>query len=80
MSLSSKEAGLGSGIDPVEEGLFTAEHMEMRAALNKLIQKEINPYVQEWEAAQIFPAKEVSFTECLKCQQGYVGFYTLLIG
>lgn len=43
----------------MEEGLYTAEHMEMRAALSKLIEKEINPYVDEWEKAQMFPAKKV---------------------
>ena len=52
-------AGLGSGVDPLEEGLYTAEHMEMRAALSKLIEKEINPHLDEWEKAQIFPAKKV---------------------
>lgn len=31
----------------------------MRAALNKLIEKEINPYVEQWEAAKSFPAHEV---------------------
>ena len=44
----------------MEEGLYTAEHMEMRAALNRLIQKEINPHVSEWERNQMFPAKEVT--------------------
>ena len=31
----------------------------MRDALRKLIDKEINPYVDEWEAAHAFPAHEV---------------------
>ena len=42
-----------------EEGLYTAEHMEMRAALGKLIEKEINPYVDEWERDKMFPAHKV---------------------
>lgn len=58
-SSSLRGAGLGSGVDIVEEGLYTAEHVEMRAAFNKLVEKEINPYVDEWEKAQMFPAKEV---------------------
>ena len=29
--------------------------------LNKFIEKEINPYVDEWEKAHAFPAHEVSF-------------------
>ena len=70
-SPSLKGAGLGSGVDPVEEGLYTAEHMEMRGALNKLIEKEINPYVDEWEAAHMFPAKKVS------CRWGWYGGWGL---
>jgi hypothetical protein len=53
--------GLGSGVDITEEGLYTADHMEMRNALSKLIEKEINPYVDEWEKAQMFPAKKVCY-------------------
>ncbi len=54
-----KGVGLGSGVDPLEEGLYTADHMELRASLNKLIEKEINPYVDEWEEAKFFPAQKV---------------------
>ncbi|XP_020601383.1 probable acyl-CoA dehydrogenase 6 isoform X2 [Orbicella faveolata] len=35
------------------------EHAELRTSLNKLIEKEINPYVDEWENAKSFPAHEV---------------------
>ncbi len=31
----------------------------MKAALRKLIEKEINPYVDEWEAAKAFPGHQV---------------------
>lgn len=58
-SAQRRGAGLGSGVDITEEGLYTAEHVEMRASLNKLIQKEINPHVEEWERAQMFPAQKV---------------------
>ncbi|XP_064406387.1 probable acyl-CoA dehydrogenase 6 [Halichondria panicea] len=44
---------------PREEAIFTKEHREIRDALRKLIDKEINPYVDEWEAAKAFPAHEV---------------------
>jgi citronellyl-CoA dehydrogenase len=36
--------------------LFTAEHDEPRRILQKFIAAEINPHVDEWEAAGIFPA------------------------
>lgn len=49
-----------ANVDPREETIYTEEHWEMRKALRKLIDKEINPYVDEWEAAKSFPAHEVS--------------------
>ena len=36
--------------------LFTAEHDEARRALQKFIAAEINPFVDEWEKTDIFPA------------------------
>src|SRR6516162_246891 len=36
--------------------LFTAEHEEPRRSLQKFIAAEINPHVDEWEAAGAFPA------------------------
>ncbi len=38
---------------------FTQEHDELRRSLLKLIEREINPHVEEWEEAGIFPAKEL---------------------
>ena len=38
---------------------LTAEHHALRDTLKKYIDNEINPYVDEWEAAEIFPAHEV---------------------
>jgi citronellyl-CoA dehydrogenase len=38
---------------------FTAEHEQIRSTLKKFIDAEINPYVDEWEAAEIFPAHQV---------------------
>ncbi|MBT3701583.1 MAG: acyl-CoA dehydrogenase family protein, partial [Alphaproteobacteria bacterium] len=39
--------------------LFTQEHNEIAASLNKFIEAEINPHVDEWEEAEAFPAHEL---------------------
>jgi citronellyl-CoA dehydrogenase len=39
--------------------LFTADHEEPRRLLQKFIAAEINPYVDEWEKAELFPSHEV---------------------
>ena len=41
------------------ESIFNEEHAELRASLNKFIEKEINPFVDEWENAKRFPAHEL---------------------
>ncbi|GFT82798.1 probable acyl-CoA dehydrogenase 6 [Nephila pilipes] len=38
---------------------FTQEHVELRKTVNKIIEKDINPYVDEWEKQKSFPVKEV---------------------
>lgn len=38
---------------------FTHEHQEVRKTLKRFIDEQINPHVDEWEAAEIFPAHEV---------------------
>ena len=38
---------------------FTHEHEEIRRTLKRVIDNEINPYVDEWEEAEQFPAHEV---------------------
>ena len=38
---------------------LTHEHEELKRNLKRFIDTEINPYVDEWEAAEIFPAHEV---------------------
>ena len=38
---------------------FTQEHEEIRRNLKRFIDAEINPHVDEWEAAEQFPAHEV---------------------
>jgi citronellyl-CoA dehydrogenase len=38
---------------------LTPEHEQIRETVKKFCQNEINPYVDEWEEAEIFPAHEV---------------------
>lgn len=38
---------------------FTPEHEELRRTVRRFVKEEVNPYVEEWEEAQIFPAKEL---------------------
>jgi citronellyl-CoA dehydrogenase len=38
---------------------FTHEHDEIRRTLKRFIDAEINPHVDEWEAAEFFPAHEL---------------------
>jgi citronellyl-CoA dehydrogenase len=38
---------------------LTNEHEELRRSIRKFIDDEINPYVNEWEKEEIFPAHEV---------------------
>jgi citronellyl-CoA dehydrogenase len=39
--------------------LYTHEHEEIQRTLKRVIDDEINPHVDAWEAAEIFPAHEV---------------------
>ncbi|MFM7255729.1 MAG: acyl-CoA dehydrogenase family protein [Betaproteobacteria bacterium] len=39
--------------------LFTAEHRALQDSLRRFIDSEINPHVEAWEKAEIFPAHEV---------------------
>jgi citronellyl-CoA dehydrogenase len=38
---------------------YTHEHLEIQRTLKRFIDEEINPHVDEWEAAEIFPAHQV---------------------
>jgi citronellyl-CoA dehydrogenase len=38
---------------------YSHEHLELQRNLKRFIETDINPLVDEWEAAEIFPAKEV---------------------
>jgi len=39
--------------------IYTAEHHELMASIRRFISAEIDPFVDEWEAAEIFPAHDV---------------------
>ncbi|MFA6311843.1 MAG: acyl-CoA dehydrogenase family protein, partial [Sterolibacterium sp.] len=39
--------------------LYGPEHIELQRSLKKFIDTEINPFVDQWEADEIFPAHEV---------------------
>ncbi len=39
--------------------LYTQEHLELQRSVKKFIDAEINPHVDEWENAEIFPAHEL---------------------
>ena len=41
------------------EDIFTEDHVELRRNLRKIIEKDINPYCDEWEKAQMFPAHKI---------------------
>ncbi|MDR1968200.1 MAG: acyl-CoA dehydrogenase family protein [Burkholderiaceae bacterium] len=36
--------------------IYTAEHRELMASMRRFISAEIDPFIDEWEAAEIFPA------------------------
>jgi len=38
---------------------FTEQHEELRRTVNRVIEREINPFVDEWEEAEIFPAHDL---------------------
>ncbi len=39
--------------------LFTPEHEELRRTVAKFVETEINPHVDDWEAAEQFPSHEI---------------------
>jgi len=43
-----------------QSALFTDEHRQFEAALQSFIAREVNPFVDEWEAAGIFPPRTYS--------------------
>ena len=41
------------------ESFYNEEQWELQRTTKKLIETEINPFVDQWEEAKMFPAKEV---------------------
>ena len=39
--------------------LYTAEHHELMSSIRRFVANEIDPFVDEWEANEIFPAHEL---------------------
>ena len=38
---------------------FTAEHEAFRRTVRRFVETEIDPHIEEWEAARIWPARDV---------------------
>lgn len=55
-SLTSPASQAG---DPAVGALYTQEHNSIRESLRKIIDTEINPYVDQWEKEEQFPAHQV---------------------
>eukprot|EP00794_Sanderia_malayensis_P003014 gene3014-3472_t len=43
----------------LDEHIFSQQHVELRNTLNKIIEKDINPFIEQWENEGLFPAHEV---------------------
>lgn len=60
ISISSSSTGSGTTTaDLAKFDFFKQEHTELRSTLKKIINKDINPFVDEWEAEGQFPAHSV---------------------
>jgi citronellyl-CoA dehydrogenase len=45
--------------NPMQHTLYTEDHIALQDSLKRFCDAEINPFVDEWEKAEIFPAKEL---------------------
>ncbi|XP_034258040.1 probable acyl-CoA dehydrogenase 6 [Pantherophis guttatus] len=58
-SLNSSHRPYSSDAPSESHLLYTADHFALRASLRKIIDKEINPFVDKWEEEGQFPAHQV---------------------
>lgn len=58
-------------VEESAHGIFTPEHLAVQESITRFVEREINPHVNEWEAAGLFPARE------LFKQYGALGFLGL---
>ncbi|GAU98733.1 hypothetical protein RvY_09842 [Ramazzottius varieornatus] len=49
----------GISVESKTDGIFTDQHYEIRNLAKKLIDTEVNPFVDQWEADGQFPAHKV---------------------
>ncbi|KAK7485051.1 hypothetical protein BaRGS_00023690 [Batillaria attramentaria] len=56
---AQSETAAASVKSAAEDILYKPEHIQMRQSLNKIIEQEINPFVDEWEEEGFFPAHQV---------------------
>ncbi|XP_037548664.1 probable acyl-CoA dehydrogenase 6 [Nematolebias whitei] len=58
-NVSSKPVTSKSSDSTSDHLIYTQEHFALKEALSKLIDQEINPYVDQWEAEGTFPAHKI---------------------
>jgi len=57
--LPSISASFSTHVQSQEAGFNTTEHNELRRTVRKIVEKDINPYVDEWEKEKKFPIHQV---------------------
>lgn len=57
--LSSRLRPLSRPFSTMKESYYNEDHKSMQASLRKIIDSDINPHVDEWEASGQYPAHEV---------------------